>query len=179
MNIAEIKEKLYNGNKRYVESGRYEGDVSASMRLVNANAQTPYAVVITCSDSRVIPEVVFDASLGDLFVIRVAGNVMDKHQLGSVEYAVEHLEVKYVLVLGHTGCGAVNAALSHDPEGYVRHITNEIKLAIKNEKDPKKACCLNAKRSAYLIKKHLSHYDLTVKSAVYDILSGEVTFSND
>lgn len=178
MNIAEIKEKLQKGNERYSENGRFGGDVSASMRLVNANSQNPYAVIVTCSDSRVIPEVIFDASLGDLFVVRVAGNVMDKHQLGSVEYAVEHLETKYVLVLGHTGCGAVNAALSHDPDGFVRNITHEIKLAIKEEKDPLKACFLNAQRSAYLIKKHLSHCDLTVESAVYDIVSGKVTFSD-
>ena len=94
-----------------------------------------------------IPETIFSAGLGELFVIRVAGNVIDDHQLGSIEYAAGHLGSPVVVVLGHTHCGAVDAAINSDPEGYIKFITDEIKLAIGDETDDYKACCLNVKRS--------------------------------
>ncbi len=103
------------------------------------NGQKPYAIVIGCSDSRVIPERIFHAAMGDLFTIRVAGNVIDDHQLGSIEYAAGHLGTKLILVLGHTQCGAVTAAIDHDPGGYIKFITDEIKRAIGDEKDDYKA----------------------------------------
>ncbi|MBP5291415.1 MAG: carbonic anhydrase [Lachnospiraceae bacterium] len=111
MNAAEALEKLKEGNRRYVE-GAEAIDISASAREDKViNGQHPYAVVVACSDSRVIPEAIFNAGIGDLFVIRVAGNVIDPHQLGSVEYATSHLHCPLVLVLGHRNCGAVAAAL--------------------------------------------------------------------
>ena len=91
-------EKLKNGNTLYLISKIGSGDISPRRRLdTSDNGQQPYAIVITCSDSRVIPESIFGAGIGDLFVIRVAGNVMDDHQLGSVEYAASHLGVKGLL----------------------------------------------------------------------------------
>src|SRR5213076_1305836 len=75
-----------------------------------AKSQHPFAIIVSCSDSRVPPEIVFDQGLGDLFVLRVAGNIIDDHSLGSIEYAVEHLAVRIVVVLGHQRCGAVKAA---------------------------------------------------------------------
>ena len=123
------------------------GDVSPKIRHKTCTeGQEPYAIVITCSDSRVIPESIFSAGIGELFVIRVAGNVMDKHQLGSVEYAADHLGCNLVVVLGHDNCGAVGAAISDKPGGYVKYITDEILKAIGEEKDPLKASCLNAKK---------------------------------
>lgn len=86
-----------------------------------------------CFDSRVIPEHIFSAGIGELFVIRLAGNVIDDHQLGSIEYAAGHLGCKLVVVLGHTHCGAVDAAIHHQPEGYIKYITDEIKKAIGDE----------------------------------------------
>ena len=170
------KERLKRGNEQYVASGEYAGDVSEAAREEAKGGQEPYAVIVTCSDSRVIPEAIFSAGIGDLFVIRVAGNVIDKHQLGSIEYAAEHLGAKTVVVLGHTGCGAVNAALFHDPEGYVRYITQEIKRAVGKERDPLKACVLNVERSVNKIKKSLTAEDLVVEGAVYDIVTGRVEF---
>ena len=82
-----------------------------------------------------IPETIFSAGLGELFVIRVAGNVIDDPQLGSIEYAAGHLGSPVVVVLGHTHCGAVDAAINSDPEGYIKFITDEIKLAIGDETD--------------------------------------------
>lgn len=109
--------------------------------------QHPYAIVIYCSDSRVIPEQIFSASIGELFVIRVAGNVLDHHQLGSIEYAAGHLHCQHVIVLGHTGCGAVAAALSGGGDGFIQYITDDILEAVEEERDPEKACALNVEHA--------------------------------
>lgn len=108
-------ERLKEGNKIYINSEKGAGDVSPQKRLFTSkNGQNPYAVIVSCSDSRVIPECIFSAGIGDLFVIRVAGNVIDNHQLGSIEYAVGHLGCNLVVVLGYTMCGAVGAAATSD-----------------------------------------------------------------
>ena len=129
-----IRIRLSEGNRRYMESA----DEALRVDLAE-HGQHPFAIVIACSDSRVIPEQIFDAVPGELFVIRVAGNVLDKHQLGSVEYAAGHLHCDTVIVLGHTGCGAVGAALSDGGEGYIKYITDEIQSAIGGERDPDRA----------------------------------------
>ena len=122
------------------------------------------------------------AGLGELFVIRVAGNVIDDHQLGSIEYAAGHLGSPVVVVLGHTHCGAVDAAINSDPEGYIKFITDEIKLAIGDETDDYKACCLNVKRSVALIEHSLDiqqieeQEGLRVVGAMYHIEDGSVEF---
>lgn len=101
-------QKLIDGNQRYVT-----GDNSLHTHNSDLVAgQNPFAVILGCSDSRVAPEIIFDQGSGDLFVVRVAGNVVGPLGLGSVEYAVQQLGVHLVVVLGHTGCGAVNATLS-------------------------------------------------------------------
>ena len=108
----EALERLREGNARYLGASQAQGDVSPELRQSTfCEGQHPYAIVLACSDSRVIPEAIFSAGIGDLFVIRVAGNVVDKHQLGSIEYAEDHLGCSLVVVLGHTGCGAVDAAM--------------------------------------------------------------------
>lgn len=169
-------ERLKNGNKMYVESSEFVGDISPERReLTSKNGQNPYAVIVSCADSRVIPECIFSAGIGDLFVIRVAGNVIDNNQLGSIEYAVEHLSCALVVVLGHTGCGAVGAAL-HENGGYVKHITDEIKRAIGGETDAEKASKLNVVNSAEKIKKSLSHAKMLVAGALYHTDSGVVEF---
>lgn len=141
--------------------------------------QTPYAVIVTCSDSRVIPESIFMSGIGELFVIRVAGNVIDNHQLGSIEYAAGHLGTNLVVVLGHEHCGAAGAAMGVDPDGYVKTITDEIRKAIGDEKDEDKAACLNVERSVSVIKDALGVKDgdpLQVCGAFYRIGSGAVEF---
>lgn len=174
--------KLKTGNKKYMDSDVCEGDFSRALRLkTSQHGQKPYAIIVTCSDSRVIPESIFSAGIGDLFVIRVAGNVIDDHQLGSIEYAADHLGCRLVVVLGHTNCGAVNAALSGDPDGFIAYITDEIKLAIGNEKDPFEAGCLNVKRSVSLIVQNLGSTcedkeGLEVIGAMYHLDSGQVEF---
>ena len=102
---------LKSGNGRYVAGSQAPKDYGRD-RLANVESQHPYAIVVACADSRLSPEILFDESLGRLFVIRVAGNVVDPVVLGSVEYAAEHLHVELILVLGHESCGAVQAAVA-------------------------------------------------------------------
>lgn len=174
---------LKEGNARFQEAKTNNGDISKAARTVNyLKGQKPYAIIITCSDSRVVPEHAFMAGIGELFVIRVAGNVIDNHQLGSIEYAAEHLGCDLIVVLGHTHCGAVDAAINHDPEGYIKFITDEISLAIGNETDSYKASCLNVQRSIDLIESSFSIHELEeecgmkVIGAMYDIETGKVDF---
>ena len=170
-------ERLKRGNSLYLNSKTGVGDISPEIREETAkNGQNPYAVIVGCSDSRVIPESIFSAGIGDLFVVRVAGNVIDKHQLGSIEYAVEHLGCRLVVVLGHTECGAVCAAL-HQNDGYVKFITDEIKHAIGEETNSEKASILNVKQSVSKIDTLLEKPDgLQVVGALYHTDSGVVNF---
>lgn len=178
MDPEKALERLKRGNAHYVCSDGYSGDVScARRRQTFENGQTPYAIVVSCSDSRVIPEAVFSAGIGELFVIRVAGNVIDRHQLGSIEYAAEHLGCRLAVVLGHTGCGAVGAALAGGADGFVSSITDEIRLAFADERDAYRAGCLNAERSADMIRRSLGGLcSLTVVAAMCHIDTGLVEF---
>ena len=183
MTADEAIEKLKSGNMRYLLMNSNSGNVSAALRkFTYEHGQHPHAIIVTCSDSRVIPETIFSAGLGELFVIRVAGNVIDDHQLGSIEYASGHLGSPVVVVLGHTHCGAVDAAINSDQEGYIKFITDEIKLAIGDETDDYKACCLNVKRSVALIEHSLDiqqieeQEGLRVVGAMYHIEDGSVEF---
>ena len=167
--------KLTEGNMNYREAG------SIDLRLRTAReGQHPYAIVICCSDSRVIPEQIFSATIGDLFVIRVAGNVLDNHQLGSIEYAASHLGCKLIVMLGHTGCGAVAAALAGHADGYISYITEDIKATIGDQKDPDEACRLNVLHGVERIRREFSMHpeisDADVRGAVYDIESGLVSW---
>ena len=142
------------------------------------NGQHPYAIVICCSDSRVIPEQIFHAGIGDLFVIRVAGNVLDRHQLGSVEYAAAHLGCKLVVLLGHTQCGAVGAALAGEAEGYIADLVTEIRTAIGSERDPVLAAKRNVLHGTERLKRAFSTHpkmqDVEICGAMYDIRTGAV-----
>lgn len=168
--------RLKDGNKIYINSRTCNGDISPEIRtLTSENGQKPYAVIVTCSDSRVIPEYIFSAGIGELFVIRVAGNIIDNGQLGSIEYAAEHLGCKLIVVLGHTLCGAVGAAKSGN-KGFIKFITDEIRQAIGEECDSVKASILNIKQSVSKIKKSLNNAEVQVIGALYRTDSGIVDF---
>ena len=180
MNAQQALERLKEGNKIYLKAEINGGDISPAIRKKTfSEGQHPYAVVITCSDSRVIPEGIFSAGIGDLFVIRSAGNTIDSVQLGSIEYAVEHLGCPCVLVLGHSKCGAVGAAVSGATGGFVKFITDEISKAVGDEKDDLKACRLNVKNSVKRIRDSLKTEGLCVVGGIYRIDSGEVEFLED
>jgi carbonic anhydrase len=113
--IVNAVNQLKSGNERYIKGkmNKYDHVVK---RDELAKGQEPYAIVVCCSDSRVSPEYIFDASLGSIFVVRTAGNVIDEVALGSIEYAAEHLHSKVLLVMGHEACGAVKASISGKTE---------------------------------------------------------------
>ncbi|MBR5095375.1 MAG: carbonic anhydrase [Oscillospiraceae bacterium] len=177
MERSDIRGRLAAGNARWQA---LEGETAARRRETAEEGQRPYAIVIACSDSRVIPEQIFGAGLGELFVVRVAGNVLDRHQLGSVEYAAAHLHCRMILMLGHTGCGAVGAALSGGGEGLIQSITDEIARAVGAERDPDRACEKNVRHGVELLRREFAYHpeipaeDLEICGAVYDIATGEV-----
>ena len=131
MALTELKQ----GNRRFVEARMMHPDQNPETRLSLAKSQSPFAIVLSCSDSRLPPEVVFDQGLGDLFVVRVAGNIVDPAGMGSIEYAVGHLGSPLIVVLGHQNCGAVSATLEslqtgHPPHGDVAALVTAITPAV-------------------------------------------------
>jgi carbonic anhydrase len=128
--------RLKSGNERFVSSKESASKPVAIRRAETATGQNPFAVVVGCADSRTAPEIVFDQGIGDLFVVRTAGNLVDDYALGSIEYAVEHLGVRLIVVLGHERCGAVTAALaSGSAPGHVEALVRDIQPAVEATKE--------------------------------------------
>lgn len=200
----EALQKLIDGNARYIAEKPTAAQRSTKeSRAALSKSQKPYAVILTCSDSRVPPELLFDAGLGELFVIRVAGNVPDPIVLGSIEYAVEHLGTPLVMVLGHERCGAVTATVDAKgtATGNIGAIVKTIAPALqkaskdcpackgdkqcaKNKKNEYVECVIdsNAKMASTNLTKQskvLKHFvdqkKLKIVSAKYDLDDGKVT----
>lgn len=180
--------KLVQGNQRFYTSQMTHPNQSKERIEELIKAQHPYAVILACSDSRVAPEIIFDQGLGDLFVIRNAGDVLDQHVMGSIEYAVHHLGVNLIVVLGHESCGAVGAAMSKGKEpAEIESIKKEMVPAIKKCEAEKKYTYENvikthAKLDALdILKNKNTHeyakkHDIKVISAYYNIETGKVEF---
>lgn len=179
--------RLRAGNARYRAGHHLEIPDLDKRRAAVAKGQHPSAVIITCSDSRVPPELLFNATLGELFVVRTAGEVVADIELGSIEYAVDHLDAKLIVVLGHTSCGAVSAACDHPHAGgHVNALVEAIHPAVeatKNKPDDKFHIATideNARMIARRIaeseplKKQLAEHKAKVVAARYDIATGEV-----
>jgi carbonic anhydrase len=180
---------LMDGNERFV-SGRTKSRELVQLRHTLAQGQHPRVIVLTCSDSRVAPELLFDKTLGDLFVIRAAGNIADPVELGSIEYAAEHLGSTLLVVLGHEKCGAVTAACSGEkmPTANLQAIVDKINPAVVHARAYAKADGLldaaireNVHQSARDVLAHsevLRHAHeegkLSVIEAVYKLDGGEV-----
>jgi len=148
LNVKQSLKKLVDGNKRCVTCKQQNPRQDARRRKEVSKGQKPFAVVVGCSDSRIPPELIFDQGLGDLFVVRLAGNIVDALALGSIEYAVEHLGTKLVVVLGHGKCGAVTAAAqSPDAPGHVGAIVKAIQPAVKKARKLKGDLVDNAIRA--------------------------------
>ncbi|MBC3898585.1 carbonic anhydrase [Acetobacterium malicum] len=176
-------ERLQKGNQNFVETEKNNGDVSQMVRTKNVEeGQKPYAVVVTCSDSRVPPEHIFSAGIGELFVIRTAGNVIGDFELGSIEYAVGHLGTTVVLVMGHNHCGAVAAAMQGHGHGHINAILEEIQPAIEGEENVGKCENLNIDNSikrilqSETINSLINAGSVKVLGGKYNLESGAVEF---
>ena len=189
---------LKDGNARFVSSNFSKGrGLEPSERIKLAKGQHPFAVVLGCSDSRVPPEIVFDQNPGDLFVIRVAGNVVSPVQSGSVEFAVEHFGAQLVVVLGHSGCGAIRATLeeircpSENLSRNLRAIIEVVKPALQDvsigdlekvsEKEFQQAVQKNIQSSichlreeSAIVQQKINEHCLEVVGAEYCLESGKV-----
>lgn len=185
----EAKQLLVEGNNRFVSGNVLNKDISDTRRAELAKGQHPFAVILTCSDSRVPPELLFDQGLGDIFIIRTAGNVLDQIAMGSVEYGVEHLSTPLLVVLGHSNCGAVKATVDGgDFPGSIPAIAAKIKPSVDKVKNTgatgdalyQKSEDENIKAvMAYLeetpvVKELVETNKLTILGAKYHVDSGQV-----
>ncbi len=194
MNGQQALDKLLEGNRRYL-AGECSGDERhEERRAATVCGQDPFAIVLGCSDSRVPPEIIFDSGIGELFVVRVAGEVAGDQVLGSIEYAAEHLHTPLLLVLGHTNCGAITAAVAGaGEEGHIGSVLCELCEAVEaskntcSEEDGEDEIVLAAvKENALMISRRLRESEpilgklvddgsLLVVAALYDIESGIVS----
>lgn len=127
MNWTEALNKLKEGNKNYTNDSLNSSRAQKGTRDSLTGGQAPFAIILSCADSRVAPEQIFDADLGEIFVIRVAGNIANTSSIASIEYAVAHLGTELIVVLGHESCGAVGAALAGGDNGHnLNHLVSHI-----------------------------------------------------
>jgi carbonic anhydrase len=137
--------RLKAGNERFAQSKVSTGKPVAARRAETAKDQHPFAIIVGCADSRTAPEIIFDQTIGDLFVIRTAGNLVDDHALGSIEYAVDHLGTRLIVVLGHARCGAVTAALNGaSAPGHINSLVRDIQPAVTAAKGKEGDALANA-----------------------------------
>lgn len=182
----EILARLEDGNARFV-ADKLDGKLQdSSRRSALTSGQSPYAIVLSCADSRVVPEFAFDSGLGELFVLRVAGNVANTSTIASIEYAVAHLKTPVIVVMGHESCGAVTAALDGGDNGHnLNHLLSHITPA-KAASDDKSVNGV-VKKNAQLTAEHLVERssiigdavkagNLKIVPAYYELGSGKVVF---
>jgi carbonic anhydrase len=180
--------RLKNGNLHFIED-KLDGKLQNSSRREElVSEQKPYAIILSCADSRVVPEFTFDTGLGELFVIRVAGNVANTTTLASIEYAVDNLDVKLILVLGHENCGAITAAVQNQNSTadknfahLFRYITPAIRLAKDDDinnivKSNAKLTAENIYKNSSIIKKAIDKGKVKIVPAYYHLKSGKVDF---
>ena len=189
----EVWKDLMAGNRRYSTAKPLRPHQAGPRRVELAKGQNPPAIVLSCSDSRVPPEIVFDQGLGDIFVVRVAGNVVNDDVLGSIEYAVEHLGSSLIIVMGHQSCGAVKAVVDNAvTEGHIPFLVKHIVPVVAEVKkkadggctDPKSvldaSISSNVKQSVKLLRddetlsKFLADHKIKVLGARYQVDSGKV-----
>jgi carbonic anhydrase len=187
---AEAISKLKEGNVRYTSGNLQHPGQTTERRTELAKTQHPFAAIVSCSDSRVPPEIVFDQGLGDLFVVRVAGNVINDEGLGSIEYTVDHLGTRLILVLGHQSCGAVQAAketiaAKGKAPGHIESLVTAIKPAVeataKDDLDTTvKANVKNVvqalRSSTPILKAKVDSGEIQVIGGYYSLDTGAVTF---
>jgi len=185
---TEAISKLKEGNGRYTSGSLQHPGQTTERRTELAKTQHPFATIISCSDSRVPPEIVFDQGLGDLFIVRVAGNVINDEGLGSIEYSVDHLGTRLILVLGHQSCGAVQAAketIAAKAPGHIESLVTAIKPAVEAtaKDDLETTVKANVKNvvkalrsSTPILKAKVDSAEIQVIGGYYSLDTGAVTF---
>ncbi len=176
--------RLKRGNARFVTEPVSQGRPNAARRAATAERQHPSAIIVTCADSRTSPELIFDQNIGDIFVVRSAGNVIDDHALGGIEFAVKTFGSRLIVVLGHQSCGAVKAALTSDTApGHIGSIVRDIQPAVKQAKHQDGDLLTNAiKDNARLIAEKIGKEaelgdhksEVRIVSGYYELDSGHV-----
>lgn len=187
-----VLKTLHAGNQRYVTHRLNHPNQTMVLRQELISGQHPVAAVLSCADSRVPPELVFDQGLGDLFTVRVAGNIVDDAILGSLEYAAEHLHVPMIIVLGHTGCGAVKATLDGgEPNTHIESLVQAIRPAVADASHDGAASVdsvvtANVRRTVKQIQESnpilaliVKQGKIQVRGAVYHMTNGMVEFLKD
>jgi carbonic anhydrase len=186
MSAARALQLLLDGNHRFITGHMEHPNQSPDRRREVAKGQHPFAAVLSCSDSRVPPEIIFDRGLGDLFVVRVAGNVATDLTIESLDYSVKHLGVRVVMILGHTKCGAVTAAvLGHDEEGDVGPMLKELQPPVEETKGESGDPVENAIRQnvLYVMQKvaaapefqpMIKDGELKIIGGIYDLETGKI-----
>ena len=174
-------ELLKSGNKRFRENKMLPRNVTDADRKALENGQKPFAAIISCSDSRLPPEVIFDQSIGNIFVLRNAGNTLDTSMLGTIEFAVEYLKAPLVVVMGHSYCAAVITAFKGAGEfkGNLQSLLmDNIRPSVKDCSDDNDAIRANTKHVVGELEKNdaVKRSGAKVVGAFYDIVTGEVTF---
>ena len=187
---ANALQRLKEGNDRFQKGQTLHPHITPQRVAELATTQKPFAVIISCSDSRVSPELIFDQGLGDLFVIRTAGNVLSELETGSVEYAIEHLNVETVIVMGHEDCGALKAIAENSKEegnlaALINHLKEESELKAIEKAHPSINSLVQAniqhgvlqiKSIPGVVQKKLKQGTLTVIPAEYYLHNGRVAF---
>ena len=190
---AEAISKLKEGNGRYTSGSLQHPGQTTERRTELAKTQHPFAAIVSCSDSRVPPEIVFDQGLGDLFVVRVAGNVINDEGMGSLEYTVDHLGTRLILVLGHQRCGAVDAAkqtiaAKGKAPGHIQSLVTAIKPAVEAtaKDDLETTIKTNVKNvvqalrsSTPILKAEVDSGKIQVVGGYYSLDTGAVTFLDE
>ncbi len=192
LNADEALEKLKTGHQKYINQEPLPAPSKERLNELATEGQHPYAVVVTCSDSRVVPELIFHNQPGDIFTIRTAGQVISSIEMGSIEYAVDHLHTRLIVVLGHSHCGAVHGACephehcSCNLGSLLSLVEPSVELAKKQCTDetdlPAKAEDLNIDNMMNLIQDNPalnSIKDLKIFGAKYDIEKGEIIYWKD
>lgn len=176
-------EKIKEGNKNYVSGNLTHPNTSNERRDGLTGGQSPFAIILSCADSRVVPELIFDQGMGDLFVIRVAGNVANASSIASIEYAVANLGTRLIVVMGHESCGAVTAAIQDvKASPSLDHLLGQIKESVETSGSNelaevvKQNAKINAQRLLDNSEILSGTADLKIVSAYYNLSNGAVDF---
>ncbi len=196
MSPKEALDILIEGNQRFLDNYMEEKDFRALIQITK-DKQHPFASVLSCADSRAPVELIFDQALGDVFSVRLAGNIASDKAIGSLEFSTKYLGSKLIVVMGHTSCGAVKAACDDFRDGHIGEIINFIKPSIRHEKtvqNPADRCSANTDfvekinalnvqhqietivRQSDIVDEMLERKEIGIAGAIYDLATGKVNF---